>query len=132
MIVENDPLLRWSFQSVLSKSGFRILTAVTVEKALEFFRTTPINAVLADENYPEVESLKILKELRLVSHSIPLIIIGTDVKMTGHDKGLSQVVYHEKPAELDDIVELAEGLRDTLIQNMEMEKSANPGENSHE
>jgi two-component system response regulator PrrA len=111
LIVENEPLLSWSLKFVFAKSGFRTLVAENETKALELFRMTRMNVVLADANLPEVESLQILKDLRAIVADIPVVILGTDDKVWNKDSGgISDVIYCEKPVEMDELIDLIKKL----------------------
>jgi len=83
-----------------------------MQRALELFRTAQFNLVVADDDFPEVESLGILNDLRAARGLVPVVIVGSSDIETGAQKikGKSQVVYYEKPIDIEEFTEMVEGL----------------------
>lgn len=76
LIVEDEELLRRSIRTYFEDSGYRILCAENGRKALELLNSEPVDIVFADLIMPVMGGLDLIKELRRISPSVPVIVIS--------------------------------------------------------
>jgi two-component system, cell cycle sensor histidine kinase and response regulator CckA len=76
LLVDDEPIMRKSIESVLKQSGFMVLTAVDGVDALEIFQQhrDEIGCVLCDLTMPRMNGWETLTALRKLSPGIPVIL----------------------------------------------------------
>lgn len=75
LIVDDEHLIRWSFSKKLEDWGYHPETASSGKEALTLVSNFNPDLVLLDLNLPDKNGLQLLKEIKYLSPSIPVIII---------------------------------------------------------
>lgn len=73
-------------RSLLEQHGYRVLTATTAGKALQLFRSTPIQLVVTSE-MPEQEVEQMSSEIKRISPEVPILYFAQD----GNRQGPAQI-----------------------------------------
>jgi PAS domain S-box-containing protein len=104
LVVDDDLDTRRLFAVILRRSGAEVLTASSVEEALELTRHFRPDVILADIAMPDRDGHDLVRELRSESSKIPVIAVtanGVESAGTG-DGGFARVV--RKPVTADRLV----------------------------
>lgn len=75
MVVDDDPLLLESVSLLLGSQGFAVSAYADGYRALEAFRKTSPDVVLADVNMPTINGFRLLEKIRDVDTETPVIFI---------------------------------------------------------
>lgn len=100
IVAESDPdlcsLISWS----LSQAGFRVLSANDGRAALDLLNRDAVAALVADVDMPGVSGIELLRTLRDVDRSLPVLLIadGTSLSLARAHLVGSQGVL-EKPVD---------------------------------
>ncbi len=78
LVVDDEPELCRALSKLLSRNGYRVLTAGNGEEALTVLRQQDVHLVLSDLQMPRMGGLELLKAAHVVSPSTQFVII------TGH------------------------------------------------
>ncbi len=79
LIVDDDPMMRWSLAANLEDEGFRPQAFATGPDALQYLGGGgPAAAMLLDWQMPEMDGLDVLRHVRERGHTVPVIFL------TGH------------------------------------------------
>lgn len=106
LVVEDEKPLRIALCNVLQDEGFCILEAEDGKIALELMRDNRPNLVITDLKMPKVDGMKLLKRIKEIDQSLPVIVItayGTSstaidaMKHGAYD-------YITKPFDLDEVL----------------------------
>ena len=106
LVVDDEPLIRWSLTESLSALGFAVQNATDAATALKIVTTSalPIQVVVLDLRLPDMHDLSLLATLRQLMPSAHLILMtayGTpDVLADARALGADVLV---KPFELADL-----------------------------
>ena len=109
LIVDDEPLIRWSLAETLSESGHRISEACDGASALTSLRTgEPPDVIVLDYRLPDSSDLSLLKSIRQHVPGAAVIMMtafGTPEVMTG---ALTLGAYRiiSKPFEVHDVAAL--------------------------
>jgi DNA-binding NtrC family response regulator len=102
LVVDDEPLIRWSVRTHLEQAGFAVVDAATGEQALDRFGNT-IGLALVDLRLPDTNGLQLLGEMKRRQpgcHVILMTAYGTpEVTREAIDSGAFQVL--DKPFNLE-------------------------------
>ena len=89
LVVDDDPGICRTLQIGLGKAGYDVLEARDGEEATRLWHDTGADLVIADIHMPKKSGLELIKELRALSPSIPVIAM-TD---GGRSKNFNPLSY---------------------------------------
>jgi DNA-binding NtrC family response regulator len=109
LIVDDEPLIRWSLSETLEQSGHAVVEAGDAESALlTLSASLPFDVVLLDYRLPDSNDLNLLATIRKLTPASAVIMMtafGTPEVMTGAVKlGAYQVI--PKPFEVHEVAAL--------------------------
>jgi len=112
LVVDDEPLIRWSVSESLSDLGFDVEQAADAQSALRKVTTTtlPFDGVVLDLRLPDMSDLSLLATLRQLLPEARLILMtafGTP-EILADAEGLGALVIN-KPFELSDLTRLVAG-----------------------
>lgn len=114
LVVDDEPLIRWSVCESLSDLGFDVEEAADAQSALRKVTTAalPFDTVVLDLRLPDMSDLSLLGTLRQLLPAATLILMtafGTP-EILADAEGLGAAVIN-KPFELQELTRLVEGSR---------------------
>lgn len=102
LIVDDEPLIRWSLRAHLQHAGFRVVDAETGRQALDRF-DQEVGLALVDLRLPDTDGLTLIGELKRRRPTCRVILMtafGTpDVAREALETGVLEVI--DKPFDLD-------------------------------
>ena len=109
LVVDDEPLIRWSLTESLSALGFAVQDATDASTALKIVTTSPlpIQVVVLDLRLPDMHDLSLLATLRQLRPSAHLILMtayGTPEVLAGARALGADVLM--KPFELGELTRL--------------------------
>ena len=75
LIVDDEEGIRRALRPTLQSFGFTVVEAASGEEALSCFRIRPCDAILLDINMPGMGGLQTCLELRVLSPSVPILVL---------------------------------------------------------
>ncbi|MDR1340059.1 MAG: response regulator transcription factor [Prevotellaceae bacterium] len=125
LIVEDDAVLALVLKDFFEENDYEVIHVISGEEAVRAYKREHFSVVLLDVMLPGISGFEVMKKIREVNNSIPVIMMtgteyGTDNQVKGYDLGA--VNYVQKP--IVPQVLLAQVKR--LLNPPEMEKY-NPG-----
>lgn len=75
LIVEDQEDLAELYEATLEKAGYRVRIAYTGEEGIGEFRADGADVVLLDMTLPEMHGSEVLREIRIINASVPVIVI---------------------------------------------------------
>jgi DNA-binding NtrC family response regulator len=110
LVVDDEPLVRWSVSETLSDSGYRVTQAGDALSALEALngKGGAADLVLLDMWLPDSSDLKVLSMMRRLSPATPIILMtayGSDaLRAEARSRGAYAVV--DKPFDMSALPQL--------------------------
>ncbi len=80
LIVDDSPSVRKMVQMTLAAAGYDTIEAEDGQDALEKATSTPVNAVLTDQNMPRLDGLSFIRKFRETPQSVgvPVVFLSTE------------------------------------------------------
>jgi len=77
LVVDDEPLIRWSIAETLKAHGYTVLEAESGAGALRTLQLSarPVDAVVLDYRLPDTNNLSLLARIRQSAPGIPVIVI---------------------------------------------------------
>ena len=117
LIVDDEKRFRQLYADTLSEAGYRVATAASAEKAMEFLLKEKPAMVISDVRMQGMDGLEFLTEVRQQSAELPFLLVTaySSVRDAVNALKLGAVDYLEKPVDLDELlVAVGEALGNTV------------------
>jgi DNA-binding response OmpR family regulator len=108
LIVEDESLIGWSMANALGRAGYEPEVVDCGEDAVKKVTAGGYDLVISDFRLPRMDGLDLAARLKLVSHTLPVVMISSHEELGASEidpsRGIDYVI--EKPFNLNEIVAL--------------------------
>ena len=113
LIVDDEPLVRWSLRDRLTAEGYQVLEAETAAEALA--KQDDVDLVLLDYRLPDADGLSVLQRIKATHPDTLVIVLTALASVETAVAAMKHGAYHyaNKPFNLDEIVLLVEKALET-------------------
>jgi DNA-binding response OmpR family regulator len=103
LVIEDQEDLAELYEEAIEKAGYGVRTALTGEEGIAEFRANAADVVLLDMTLPEMHGAEVLREIRSLNVSVPVIIITGETSQQLHQQceRLGVHDYLSKPVDYD-------------------------------
>lgn len=103
LVIEDQEDLAELYEGALKNAGYRVRTALTGEEGIAEFRAGGADVILLDMTLPEMHGAEVLREIRALNPSVPVIIITGEASEQLHQQceRLGVHDYLKKPVDYD-------------------------------
>ncbi|HUR33102.1 MAG TPA: sigma-54 dependent transcriptional regulator [Vicinamibacterales bacterium] len=114
LVVDDEPLIRWSLKDRLSDEGYRIIEADTAAAAVAR-REEGVDLVLLDYKLPDGDGLQVLKTLKERDPDVLVILLTAFSSVETAVEAMKHGAYHyaNKPFNLDEMALLVDKALET-------------------
>jgi two-component system response regulator AtoC len=104
LVVDDEPLIRWTLSERLSQDGVSVVEAETAKAALARFGPD-IDLVLLDYKLPDSDGLQVLRSMKASDPDVPVILLTAFSSIETAVEAMKQGAYHyaNKPFNLDEL-----------------------------
>jgi len=108
LVIEDQDDLAELYKETLKKAGYRVQLALTGEEGLAEFRANGADLILLDMTLPEMQGTQVLREVRALNATVPIIIVTGETGETFRDESARMGVqgYVSKPPNYDELLEI--------------------------
>jgi len=116
LVVDDEPLIRWSLAETLSDRGYTVLEAGDGRGAIEVLNApcVPVDVIMLDYRLPDSNGLQLLEKIRALSPASRVVLMtayGTP-EVLEEALRLGAVCVVNKPIEMQDVPALVACARD--------------------
>ncbi|MBA3949286.1 MAG: sigma-54-dependent Fis family transcriptional regulator [Acidobacteria bacterium] len=131
LVVDDEPLVRWSLRERLLREDYAVVEAGTVAEALEEAPGTDL--VLLDYRLPDGDGFSVLKRLRELDPDTLVIMLTAFSTVQGAVEAMKLGAYHyaNKPFNVDEVAMLVEKALETNRLRREVKALRGSGTNSY-
>jgi two-component system, NtrC family, response regulator AtoC len=121
LVVDDEPLIRWSLVNRLKEEGYRTLEAGTGADAVAHHRDG-VDLVLLDFALPDSNGLSVLKQIKETDPDTLVIMLTAHTGVETAVEAMKNGAYHyaNKPFDLDEIMLLVEKALETTLLRREV------------
>ncbi len=110
LIVDDEPLIRWSLAETLTDRGYGVLEAGDGQGAVEALKDTPrpVDVIMLDYRLPDSSNLQLLSTIRTLSPGSQVVLMtayGTP-EVAAEALRLGAYCVVNKPLEMQDVADL--------------------------
>jgi CheY-like chemotaxis protein len=111
LVIDDDALVREALTLILERKGYEVACAADGKQGLKAFRSRRPDLVISDIVMPEMEGIEAIMELRILSHSCPIIAISGGGRFGKADflsvaKQLGATATLNKPFETTELLQM--------------------------
>jgi len=105
LVVDDEQLIRWTLTQQLSSRGFDVVEASSGAEALAAFGEA-VDLVLLDFRLPDTDGLTVLRQLKDLQPSVPVILLTAFASIQSAVEAIKQGAYDyaKKPFEFDQLL----------------------------
>lgn len=105
LIIEDELLLCWSLKQKLESMGFKVETAQTGEKGIDFLKNERFDALLTDIRLPDINGISLVKIAKGITPNIQTFVMSaySEEKQKISSEMLNIVNFFDKPFDLEEI-----------------------------
>jgi DNA-binding response OmpR family regulator len=108
LVIEDQDDLAELYRARLKSAGYKVQLALTGEEGLAEFQANGADLVLLDMTLPEMQGTQVLRELRALNATVPVIIITgeTGELFRSESERMGVQGYLSKPPDYDELLEM--------------------------
>jgi two-component system, NtrC family, response regulator PilR len=105
LVVDDEPSMREFLDIMLSNDGYEVKAASSGEEGFEMFRLIEPELVLTDVKMPGMSGLDLIKKIRSVNTTVPVIVITAFASAEDALRAVREGAYDylSKPFQIDDL-----------------------------
>ena len=114
LVVDDEPLIRWSLVNRLKEEGYRTVEAGTASEAVSHHRDG-VDLVLLDYHLPDANGLQVLKQIKDTDPDTLVVVLTANTEVGVAVEAMKSGAFHyaNKPFDLDEIMLLVEKALET-------------------
>lgn len=123
LVVDDEKLIRWSFEKQLTSKGHVVYTAQSGEEGIELFQKYFPDLVFVDNKLPKMQGLDVITQMKLIYEDAIVIFMtaygSIDTAVLAMKKGASE--YVNKPFNFEEINILIDNVNEKISVNKEIQ-----------
>lgn len=123
LVIDDEQLIRWSFEKKLRAHGFAVLTAESGEEGLGLFESQLPDIAFVDNKLPGIQGLEVISRMRAMNDETIIVFMtaygSIDTAVKAMKLGAQE--YVNKPFSFKEIYAIIEGIKAKISINNEVQ-----------
>lgn len=113
LVIDDENLIRWSFQKNLKKQGYEVLTAETGREGIRLFESNFPDIVFIDNKLPDINGLEVITKILSVYDETNIVFMTAygSIETAVKAMKLGACEYINKPFDFKEISNVMEAIR---------------------
>ncbi|MCF6184464.1 MAG: sigma-54 dependent transcriptional regulator [Bacteroidales bacterium] len=123
LIVDDEKLIRWSFQKKLNSENVKVYTAGSGEDGIESFQMEQPDIVFLDNKLPKMQGLEVLKKIKEIDDEAVIVFMTAyeSVDIAVRAMKLGAYEYINKPFSFEEINIIIENIKEKINKDKEIQ-----------
>ncbi|RCW49841.1 MULTISPECIES: response regulator transcription factor [unclassified Halanaerobium] len=106
LAVDDEKDILFTLEAVAEAAGFNITTTLLGTEALKYAKNEEFDLLMIDYHMPDINGLKLVKEIRKINNSIPILVLTVDESLDLAEKFLNAGAddFANKPIRTADLI----------------------------
>jgi two-component system response regulator AtoC len=122
LVIDDEKLIRWSFEKNLGAKGHKIFCAETGEEAMKLFYNHYPDVVFLDNNLPDIQGLEIIPKIKDIYQDTIIVFMTAyetvDIAVSAMKKGAFE--YIRKPFSFEEIYVILDVIAEKIDNRKEL------------
>ncbi len=122
LIIDDEKLIRWSFEKKLGGVGYLVILAENGQEGLDLFERRMPDVVFLDNHLPDVKGLDLISKLKAINEEAIIVFMtayeSVDVAVEAMKNGASE--YIRKPFTFNEILVILDHIHEKINLNNEI------------
>ena len=88
LIIDHEPDIRKSLETILAKKGYQVMTASGSEAGISVLKSEPLDLVIMDIRMPGMDGLEFMREVKKLGDDVEVIVLTGSVSIENAVKAL--------------------------------------------
>lgn len=123
LIIDDEKLIRWSFEKQLNTKGYQVFTAESGEEGLKLAEINHPEIIFVDNKLPKMQGLEVISKIRSLDEDVIIIFMtaygSIEIAINAIKSGASE--YINKPFSFEEIHLLLENIKSKFKINNELQ-----------
>jgi CheY-like chemotaxis protein len=122
LVIDDEPVLRLTFQRLLEGEGYRVLVASNGREGVEIFQAQDVDLVITDIVMPELDGFRTIEKLRALRPDLPIIAMSAIADEHAMARPLSEPAFCcvAKPVQTNVLFALVKAILEPLPADTEL------------
>lgn len=123
LIIDDEKLIRWSFEKKLHSKNHKIYTAETAEEGIRIFETERPNIVFLDNKLPKMQGLDAISKLKAIDEEAIIIFMTAYESVETAVKAIKEGAYEyiNKPFSFEEINIIINNVKEKIKTDNEIQ-----------
>ncbi|MBN2755907.1 MAG: sigma-54-dependent Fis family transcriptional regulator [Bacteroidales bacterium] len=123
LFIDDEKLIRWSFEKQLSSKGHKVFTAETGEEGLKLFELHYPDVIFVDNRLPKMQELEVISKIKSIDDEIIIVFMTAygSIEMAVEAMKLGAFEYINKPFSFEEINIIIDNIKNKININKEIQ-----------
>ncbi len=123
LVIDDEKLIRWSFEKKLKSGKYKVFTSATGEEGLEIFKQEQPHIVFLDNRLPKMQGLEVLQKIKTINEEALVVFMTAyeTVEIAVNAIKFGAYDYINKPFTFEEIDIILEKISEKYNRDIEIQ-----------
>ncbi len=122
LIIDDEKLIRWSFEKKLHPNGYTVFLAETGEEGIKLFEKHFPEVVFIDNKLPEIQGIDVIPKIKAIDENANIVFMTAYESVDTAVKAmkLGAIEYINKPFSFDEVILILKNIENRISKDKEI------------